>query len=115
MAVRTEGMKTNLSPMIFLSLSLAAPALTAAPRDSRNYVQQTETLDAAGGNPTSSRYSQTASLGGIGGAASSAGLEVVAKLGYTGQLSDPTNLVLHADPVIVSEGETSRLSATTML
>ncbi len=108
-------MNTNFSPMICLSLSLAAVALTASPRDSRNYVQQTETFDAAGGKATSSRYSQTASLGGIGGAASSAGLEVVARIGYTGQLSDSTNLILHVDPVIVSEGETSRLTATAML
>jgi hypothetical protein len=101
--------------IIFLSLSLAAPALTAAPRDSRNYVQQTETLDAAGGKATSGRYSQTTSAGGIGGGVSSAGLEAVAKIGYTGQLSEATNLILNAAPVIINEGETSRLSATATL
>jgi hypothetical protein len=108
-------MKTSSSLMMFLSLALAAPDLTAAPRESRNYVQQTDTFDAAGGNAISGRYSQTTTVGGIGGEASSAGSTVVAKLGYTGQLSDATNLVLHASPVIVNEGETSRLSATATL
>jgi len=98
--------------MICLSLSLAPPALMAATRDGRNYVPQTETFDAAGGNASGGRYSQTTSVGGIGGGASSASLEVVAKNGYTGQLSEATNLVLNASPVTVNETGTSQLSAT---
>jgi hypothetical protein len=108
-------MKTSSSLIICLSLSFAAPALTAAPRDSRDYVQQTKTFDAAGGKATSSRYSQTTIVGGIGGAVSSAGLDVVARIGYTGQLSESTNLLLHAEPSILNEGATSRLSATALL
>ncbi len=99
------------SLMIFLSLSLAATGVTAAARDSRNYTQQTETFDAAGGNATSGRYSQTTSVGGIGGA-SSAGLEAVARNGYPGQLSEATNLILNSAQVIINEGESSQLSAT---
>ena len=52
--------------LIFLSLA-AAPALTAAPRGSRSYAQQTETFDAAGGKAAGGRYSNTASIGGVGG------------------------------------------------
>jgi len=108
-------MNTSSSLMMVLGLSLAAPALTASPRESRNYVQPTETFDAAGGKATAGRYSQTTSVGGISGEASSAGLKVVARIGHIAQLSDSTNLVLHATPVIVNEGETSTLSATATL
>ena len=100
--------------LIFLSLWPAGQGLTAAPQGSRNYAQQTETFDAAGGKGASSHYSQTASIGGIGGAAS-AGAKAVARNGFAGQLFEATNLVLNASPATVNEGGTSQLAAIATL
>ena len=101
--------------LITLSLWLAGQALTAAPRSSRSYAQQTETFDAAGGNGASSHYSQTASVGGVGGGASSAGAKAVARNGFAGQLFEATNLVLNASPLAINEGGTSQLAAIATL
>ena len=100
--------------LIFLSLA-AAPALTAAPRSSRSYAQQTETFDAAGGIGAGGRYSQTASVGGVGGGAASAGAKAVARNGFAGQLFEATNLVLNASPLAINEGGTSQLAAIATL
>ena len=99
--------------LIFLSLA-AAPALTAAPRGSRSYAQQTETFDAAGGKAAGGRYSNTASIGGVGGM-STVGPNAVAKNGYLGQLFETANLTLNASPLVINEGGTSQLAAIATL
>src|SRR5947199_3161977 len=99
--------------LIFLSLA-AAPALTAAPRGSRSYAQQTETFDAAGGKAAGGRYSNTASIGG-GGCIATVAPNAVAKNGYLGQLFETANLTLNASPLVINEGGTSQLAAIATL
>ncbi len=117
MGARTEGMNRIkiLLSVTLVSLSLAASMLTAAPRGSSNYSQQTETFDAAGGQAASVHYSQTVSVGGASAPTSDAGPKVVAKHGYAGQLFEATNLVLTAARGVVNEGGTTRLAATATL
>ena len=101
---RTKGVKTT-GNTLWLVAAFVTTGAFVAPVFAASAIA---TVDGGGQRTASANYAMDGSIGGIGDAAT--GGVVVLKPGFIGQLTEVTNLALHATPASVNEGETSQLS-----
>lgn len=94
---------------------LVAACALGQTRVSASYKLTAETFDGGGTKATTADYVMQASLDGFGEIATTTMPSQTLKPGFVGQIYDLVTLQLTAAPSVVSEGGSSRLSATAVL